>query len=111
MEENLMPVIVQAKEQIRERRYEECEAMLCAAMFEYPHDAIPHNLMGLLLESKGFHADAMKHFRAAYALDPSYKPAKWNLDCFGSFTMHQQCAYFENDCEAYSKQKSRNGEN
>lgn len=111
MEKELISTIEQVRELMHERKYEECEALISTAMFEYPHDAVPHNLMGLMLEYKGFHAEAMKHFRAAYALDPSYRPAKWNLDCFGGFTMPHPCAYFESDCEVHSKQGLRNGEN
>lgn len=110
MEKELMPAIMQAQELIRERRYKECEAVICAAMFEYPHDAVPHNLMGLLLESRNCHVEAMKHFRASYALDPTYKPAAWNLDCFGSFTRPHPCAYFEEDCRSYTKPKLWDGE-
>ncbi len=32
MEKDLMPVIAQAKELLPERRYSECEAVICAAM-------------------------------------------------------------------------------
>lgn len=99
MEKDLMPTIGQAKALISQKKYQECEALICTAMFENPHDAIPHNLMGLLLESKNSHSEALKHFRAAYALDPAYKPSSWNLDCFGSFSMHSPCAYFTSDCE------------
>ena len=40
-------------------------------MAENPHGAVPHNLMGILLEKESNHVLAMKHFRAAYALDPT----------------------------------------
>lgn len=109
MEKDLMSTIEQVKNLIHEQKYKECEALISTAMFEYPHDPIPHNLMGLLLESENYHVEAMKHFRAAYALDPSYRPSSWNLDCFGSFTMPHPCAYFESDCETYTKQKKRDG--
>ncbi len=99
MEKDLMSVIEQAKKLISEKRYVECEALICTAMFEYPHDAVPHNLMGLMLEGKNSHPEAMKHFRAAYALDPTYRPSAWNLKCFGSFTRLYPCAYTANDCE------------
>ncbi len=99
MEKDLVSTIEQAKELISEKKYLECEALICAAMFDYPHDAVPHNLMGLMLESRDCHVEAMKHFRAAYALDPTYKPSSWNLECFGTFTMPHPCAYFAHDCE------------
>ena len=49
-------------------------------MAENPHCAIPHNLMGILLEKEANHVLAMKHFRAAYALDPTYIPARYNME-------------------------------
>jgi len=105
MEKDLMPTIEQAKEFISEKKYQECEALICTAMFEYPSDAVPHNLMGLLLESEGSHVEAMKHFRAAYALDPTYQPSSWNLECFGNFTVYRPCAYFAGDCEVRAEKR------
>lgn len=101
MEDDFMPTIKQAKELIADKKYKECEALVCTSMFEHPHDAIPHNLMGLLLESEDRHAEAMKHFRAAYALDPTYAPPSWNLECFGCFAMRRRCAYFASDCQSH----------
>lgn len=74
-----------AKEMIRDHRYEECRHMLYRAMEEHPDSAEPHNLLGLLLEEEADHPAAMRHFRAAGALDPTYRPAQLNLDVFGSF--------------------------
>jgi hypothetical protein len=109
MEDELISTIEQAKALITEKKYKECEALICAAMFEHPHDAIPHNLMGLLLENEDSHVDAMKHFRAAYALDPTYRPSSWNLECFGNFTMPHSCAYSASDCEDHFEKKQKGG--
>ncbi|NLI22802.1 MAG: hypothetical protein GX418_14800 [Clostridiales bacterium] len=70
------------------------------AMGEYPHAAQPHNLLGVLLEKQGDHLSAMKHFRAAWALDPTYRPARQNLDVFGTFCPARRYAYDESDCPA-----------
>lgn len=40
----------------------------------------PHNLLGILYEIKGDDSLARKHYRAAYALDPTYTPACHNLE-------------------------------
>ena len=40
----------------------------------------PHNLLGILAEINGDDGKARKHYRAAYALDPTYKPACRNLE-------------------------------
>ena len=41
----------------------------------------------------------MKHFRAAWALDPSYVPARINMERYGSFSFTMpRPAYDEADC-------------
>lgn len=52
------------------------EEVAAKAMGEYPHSPEPHNLMGIVLEKENEHVEAMKHFRAAWALDPTYLPAR-----------------------------------
>ena len=74
MNEELSDLITKAKAMIDAREFDACEALLATAMFQNPHSAVPHNLMGLLLEKKRRHEDAMKHFRASNALDPAYAP-------------------------------------
>ena len=105
MEEELMPEIERARCLIDGREFTACEAMLSCMMFDHPHAAVPHNLMGLLLEKEGRHADAMRHFRAAYALEPDYMPAAWNIECYSGFTAPHGCAYVISDCTA----KTTNG--
>ena len=99
MEEELSGLIAQAKAMIDGSAFGECEALLSAAMFQNPHSAVPHNLMGLLLEKEQKHEDAMKHFRAANALDPSYAPARWNLEGYAEFYKARVDAYVPEDCD------------
>ena len=63
-----------------QRKFEQCQKEIETAMAENPHCAIPHNLMWILLEKESNHVLAMKHFRAAYALDPTYVPARYNME-------------------------------
>lgn len=79
-------------------KYEECDLLLQKVIGEYPHASEPHNLFGILFEKKGCHEAAMKHFRAAWALDPTYLPARFNLDQLGSFYSKKEVAYNESDC-------------
>lgn len=79
-------------------KLEECKRLVCPLMSEYPDYAQPHNLYGVLLEIQKDHIGAMKHFRAAAALDPTYMPARNNLEYFGSFTPRGHMAYDEDDC-------------
>lgn len=83
---------------VGEGDYEKCREIIFASMANFPDAAQPHNLYGLLLEREGFHAAAMKHFRAAWALDPSYRPARQNLDHYGTFFSCGCCAFDESDC-------------
>ena len=99
MDEELNDLIAKAKEMIEHHEFDPCEALLATAMFQNPHSAVPHNLMGLLLEKKRKHEDAMKHFRAANALDPAYAPARWNLEGFAEFYKTRKDAYSVSDCD------------
>ena len=72
-------------------------------MKKFPHAPHPHNLIGLLLELQGDHPAAMKHFRAAWALDPAYVPARYNLDHFGTFFSGGSWAIDESDCPPAQK--------
>lgn len=77
--------------------YTAAKEMIGNAMCRYPDAPHPHNLMGVVLEKLGDHGTAMKHFRAARALDPSYLPAGHNLDVYGTFFAGGRCAYDESD--------------
>lgn len=64
-----------------------------------PHEAQPHNLMGIIMERENDHVQAMKHFRAAWALDPTFVPARINMERYGSFSFTMPSpAYDEADC-------------
>lgn len=78
--------------------YTECELLIFEAMKTYPHSPQPHNLIGIILEKQGNHMLAMKHFRAAAALDPAYLPARQNLTSFGTFFSSGGYAFDESDC-------------
>lgn len=75
-----------------------CYKMLCTFMGRYPDSPHPHNLMGILYEKEGRHTEAMKQFRAALALDPTYRPASQNLDICGAFSSSGKCAFQETEC-------------
>ena len=86
------------KELMEQGEYKQCKEMITNAMAKHPHAPEPHNLLGLLLEKQQEHLIAMKHFRAAYALDPTYVPSRNNLDRFGSIGAKGKWAYDESDC-------------
>lgn len=82
---------------VTKEAYESCMAPICRAMAQYPDAPEPHNLLGIVLEKKGDHAGAMKHFRAAWALDPGYRPANHNMYTYGTFYSRGKCAFDESD--------------
>lgn len=45
-----------------------------------PNAAEAHNLLGIWYEFKGNSDLARKHYRIAYVLDPTYRPASENLE-------------------------------
>lgn len=96
--ENLDLLCKAIREYMEEYEYEKCEEYIKNAMCEYPHSPVPHNLMGILLERWSDSVSAMKHFRAAYALDPSYRPARCNMDKYAGFDDKGKTAYTEEDC-------------
>lgn len=82
---------------VGESDYETCVFEICQAMEAHPHAPEPHNLLGIVLERMGDHLGAMKHFRAAWALDPTYLPASHNLNTYGTFFGGGACAFDESD--------------
>lgn len=89
---------------IDQKKYQEIELLIQSAMGRYPHAPEPHNLMGILLEKEGDHLTAMKHYRAAWALDPTYLPARYNLERIGTFFSKGKCAFDETDCPKDKKE-------
>jgi DNA-binding NtrC family response regulator len=73
-------VIELAKRSITERRFEDAMAVVQRAIAADPTKPEAFNLLGALTEIRGDWLEAQKYYRAALALDPSYKPAQANLD-------------------------------
>lgn len=88
----------QVKTLVSERNYTQCKKLIYKSMSNHPHAPHPHNLLGIVLEKETDHISAMKHFRAAWALDPAYLPAHHNLNLFGTFFQNGSCAFDESDC-------------
>ena len=90
---------------VAQRHFSEAEDEAAHAMAAAPHDAQPHNLMGIIAESRNDHVQAMKHFRAAWALDPTYRPARINMERYGSFSGQMtRPVYDETECAPSSAQ-------
>ncbi len=106
---------------LKNRKLDDSEQDIRKAMSAYPHSPVPHNLMGILLIYKEDKIGAMKHFRAAYALDPAYIPARCNLDNCANLYASWKYAFTETDCpkelgnnvhkETLLKQRLKNKQN
>ena len=87
------------REYLAQRQFRACSEDICYAMYLHPDAPEPHNLMGLMLEKKNDHLGAMKHFRAALDLDPTYLPARENMMDYARFDLHSpRCRYCYADC-------------
>lgn len=71
--------------ELNEGDYSKAEENIKRAMLERPHSPEAHNLYGILEELQSDGNLARKHYRAAYALDPTYKPATRNLERITTF--------------------------
>ena len=90
------------EEHVQKGKLGECEQLIPQYMQKYPDSAIPHNLLGIVLEKQGKHVEAMKHFRAAAALDAEFLPASYNMEQYSS--LRRKCAiepmYGWEDCRS-----------
>lgn len=96
--EEMLHLCGRVRSYLKDRDYSRCREEISYAMYLYPHLPEPHNLMGLLLEREHDHAGAMRHFRAAYALDPTYLPARENMQEFGNMEHPPRSHYTAADC-------------
>ena len=97
--EEMLRLCHRVQKHLTSRDTAQCLAEISWAMGQYPNCAEPHNLMGLLLEAQHDHCGAMRHFRAAYALDPTYLPARENMEDYSAFTQIHRGRFTWDDCE------------
>lgn len=89
------------------RDYETCKKQILELMIQYPDSAGPQNLYGILCEKKKDHVLAMKHFRAACALDPTYLPTRYNMEQYGNWEKpFFQGVYCLEDCKEQDFKKN-----
>lgn len=69
-----------AKKSINERHFDAAASHLKKAISLNPSNPDAFNFLGLLYEVQGNILDAQKKYRAALALDPTFAPARKNLD-------------------------------
>ncbi len=69
-----------AKRLITEQKWDDAYIYLRKAITMEPRKPEPYNLIGVMLEMQGDKTEALKMYRAALGVDPTYPPAKANLD-------------------------------
>lgn len=74
-----------AKSLISQQKFEAAQDYLEEALSCDTSQPEPFNLLGIILELQDKSTEAQKKYRAALALDPSYKPAQENLDRASQF--------------------------
>ena len=72
--------IKEAIDKLRQYEFEEAYKLIIKAISINPDASQPQNLLGLWYELSGNDDKARKHYRAAYSLDPTFKPACKNLE-------------------------------
>lgn len=73
---------------LKEKDYMKAEECIKQAMYINPHSSVIHNLYGILEEYLKDYNLARKHYRASYALDPTYNPAIRNLERISMLYLH-----------------------
>ena len=95
----LMGLCDRVKEYLDRDAYKECIEDICYAMYLHPNAPEPHNLLGIVMEKQRNHLGAMKHFRAALDLDPTYLPAKENMMDYARLDVPvPRCRFCYADC-------------
>ncbi len=85
----------QIAEQLNHKNIQCAYKAISEAMATHMDAPEPHNLLGIYYELKNDYILARKHYRAAYALDPTYKPVRKNLERLCSWCWGFKAAFFD----------------
>lgn len=77
--------VKKAINEITNKNYLDAKEYIHLAMLEDDSSPKTHNLLGIIAELTGNSSLAGKQYRAAYALDPTFKPACNNLERITKF--------------------------
>ena len=81
------------------------EEKIKKAMNANPHSPSVHNLYGILEELLKEDNLAHKHYRAAYALDPTFKPAIRNLERIAVFDSRKSKQHIDFDDAPFEEEE------
>ena len=79
-QEAFYKILMSAKESLNKKEIEAFRVKIASAFILDMDAPETHNLIGVMYEILGDENLARKHYRAAYALDPTFKPACRNLE-------------------------------
>ncbi len=99
-----------AKRHITDRSFDAAREVTRRAIANDPAQPGAYNLYGALLEIKGDRLEAQKFYRAALDIDPTYKPARANLDRASSWQKFGQIQLEPGQERLKSAKEERNGE-
>jgi Tfp pilus assembly protein PilF len=85
--------LIEAAEKLRNKDFEKSYELIIAALSENPEAPEPHNLLGIWYELNQDIKVALKHYRAAYSLDPTYTPACKNIERICTNTPYWDTSY------------------
>jgi DNA-binding response OmpR family regulator len=88
--ESYKEIMQYAKKSILSKDFELAKSLLSRAISINMDSPEPHNLLGTIFEYNSKISLAQKHYRAALALDPTYKPAEANLERTAQFIYHRE---------------------
>jgi DNA-binding response OmpR family regulator len=104
------PTLIEiSKRYINDRRFDDARHMTQNAIAADPQKPEAYNLVGALLEIKGEALEAQKFYRAALDIDPTYKPARANLERTASWHMVGKIELGPEEEESESREKGGNG--
>lgn len=73
-------LIQRTKHHISTKQFPLAQETVRKAISTDPDQPEPYNLLGAMFEMKGDYLEAQKFYRAALVIDPTFKPARENLD-------------------------------
>jgi tetratricopeptide (TPR) repeat protein len=82
--------IKDAISKLKDFEYDEAYMFIMKAFNENPNSPEPHNLLGIMYEFKENYDLARKHYRIAYVLNPTYRPASENLERVSTLFLYKR---------------------
>lgn len=102
-----LEMLSQEIKDLLQQKPKECEKKVIMALMHYPDAPQPQNLLGIIAEKKDDRILAMKHYRAAWALAPNYRPSRENIDRLVEMEYSRQCYFHDQDVEDMEKRKKQ----